>query len=203
MSLHQGIEYILECLHHADFQLRSNALNAAAAVCEDPASRAIMFENKFLPAVMEMLHDADNELCAAVAKVLRAITDGNAENAVMAFELGVVSQVCTTLLRRARHAVIGEHLSAVLVVLRRHHTERFDRDLRACRGLRAMLQLLRADQARVWAAEDGRDQGISQSHRKSQKYFCSTITIRFLNLFAILASLTAICLLALDMFACA
>ncbi len=62
-------------------------------MCEDPASRAIMFENKFLPAVMEMLHDADNELCAAVAKVLRAITDGNAENAVMAFELGVVSQV--------------------------------------------------------------------------------------------------------------
>ena len=62
------------------------------------------------------------------------------------------AQVCTTLLRRARHPVIGEHLSAVLGVLRRHHTERFDRDLRACRGLRAMLQLLRADQARAAVA---------------------------------------------------
>jgi hypothetical protein len=110
-----------------------------------------MFQNKFLPAVLEMLHESDNELCAAVAKVLHAIIDGHADNALAALDLGIVSQVCTTLLRRVNHHKINDHLSALLMVLRRYHVDRFDADLQACRGNRALLQLIRTDQIHVAA----------------------------------------------------
>ncbi len=115
----------MECLKSKDFQLKCNSLNAAANLCEDPEARQVMLTG-FLPAVLAMFQDSDDLMCASAAKVLRAIIVDHADNAMMALEQDVVSQVCTALLRRHTNVVVADHLSAIIAGLRMLHTVRFD-----------------------------------------------------------------------------
>jgi hypothetical protein len=152
VRLNEGMQWISECLQHADVHVKASALTAAAHLCEDPEAQKVMFEMGFIPSVLAMLHEStDDTLCVAVVKVLRSVTDGNVANVVIALDMDVVSQICTSLLRRHTHALVAWHLSEFLMHLRSLQAERFDADLKACGGIRALLDLTKNDQVDVVA----------------------------------------------------
>jgi hypothetical protein len=151
VRLNQGIEWILECLQHPDLHVKANALMAAAHICEDSESQKVMFSLGFIPAVLQLLHDSEDTLCASVGKVMCAVTYQNHSNAMTALNLDVVSQVCAAILRRHSQASIAEHLSSLLANLRVLQPARFEVELKKSGGVRALLHLINDDQVDVVA----------------------------------------------------
>ena len=105
--------------------------------------------NGFLPIVLNMFHDSNDLVCTSACKVLSAIIIDHKENALLALDKDVLSQLCTTLLRRSANLLITDYLSDILVSLRKLHLVRFDYDLKKCRGTRAILQLLNTNNIKV------------------------------------------------------